>query len=158
LNPHHCVPCRTNSLQSIGPMATNPVTYPMSPQSSSAQQTPNNLVNHSTLNNGGYPELASFFSQCSRSLHLRRFSALAARLLLYRQHELIVLERRLKTLECKDAQDNDRDKRLFSENYALLKKQSRATGIPDTQYEVYETLKSEMKEYGTYRSLMSRTT
>jgi len=139
-------------------MATNPVTYPMSPQSSSAQQTPNNLVNHSTLNNGGYPELASFFSQCSRSLHLRRFSALAARLLLYRQHELIVLERRLKTLECKDAQDNDRDKRLFSENYALLKKQSRATGIPDTQYEVYETLKSEMKEYGTYRSLMSRTT
>jgi hypothetical protein len=64
----------------------------------------------------------------------------------------MVLERQLETLERADAQDNDRDKRLFSENFAPLKAKRHTTGTHDTQYKVYEKLKSEMKEYGMYPS------
>jgi hypothetical protein len=126
----------------------NPANYPMRPQPSSAQQAPNNLLNHSTSNYKAYPELASFLSRCSRYLHLRRFSALAVRLLLYRQHELATLEKKLETLEHADAQDNDPEKRLFSKDFAHLKAQVHSTGAYDTQKKVYEALKSEMKEYG----------
>lgn len=130
------------------PMAANPVGSPMYPAPSSAQQAPNNPVNHSALNHGGYPELASFFSQCSRYLHLRRFSALAVRLLLYRQHEIRTLEEKLENLERLDACDSDPIKRFFSRDFAHLKAESYDAGELHTQKSMYETLKVEMKEYG----------
>jgi hypothetical protein len=130
-------------------MAANPARHPMRvypPQPSSAQQAPS-PADFSTLPAKGYPELASFFSQCSRYLHVRSFSGLAVRLLLYRQHELVDLELKLASLENEDAQDSDPNKRLFSRNFAQLKAQGDDTGSL-TQRSVYETLKSEMKEYG----------
>lgn len=125
-------------------MATN-LTHP---HLFSAQQAPSNPTNHQKVNYEGYPELATFLSQCSRYLHLRRFSALAIRLLLYRQHELIELEGKLEKLERANARDSDPNKQLFSRNFTLLKAEAHGTEKHDTQKAVYETLKSEMKEYG----------
>ena len=114
----------------------------------SAQQAPSNPVNHQKVNFEGYPELATFFSQCSRYLYMRRFSALAIRLLLYRQHELIELERKLEELEHANAHDSDPNKQLFSGDFTRLKAEAYGAGEYDTQKAVYETLKSEMREYG----------
>ena len=125
------------------PIAANPVGSPMYPPHTSAQQAPNSPVNPSTLGHGGYPELASFFSRCSRYLHMRRFSALAVRLLLYRQHEIRTLEKQLEKLEREDACNSNVDNRSFSNDFAKLKEEG-----CDTQKRIYETLKLEMKEYG----------
>ena len=143
------LPCMSYQLSaSPQPMAANPVGSPMYPPHTSAQQAPNSPVNPSTLNHGGYPELASFFSRCSRYLHLRRFSALAVRLLLYRQHEIRTLEEKLETLEREDACDSNANNRSFSNNFATLKEEGCDTQKLYTQKRIYETLKLEMKEYG----------
>ncbi|KAF1840533.1 uncharacterized protein K460DRAFT_421472 [Cucurbitaria berberidis CBS 394.84] len=120
-------------------MATN---YP----TSSVHQAPTNVGNHAELHVEGYPKLAFFFSQCARYLHLRRFSAIAVRLLLYRQHELIALEENLIELEARDFNSGDDRRRLSSVNFAHLKAEpSTPSGLEQRQ--LYETLKLEMKEY-----------
>jgi hypothetical protein len=110
------------------------------PQPTSSHVPPSCLGNHEHLHVRGYPKLAFFFSRCPRYLHLRRFSALAVRSLLYRQHELSMLEETLLRLEARD------EKRLFSSDFGHLK--SAQDGQEDEQRRLYEVLKKELKEYG----------
>ena len=69
----------------------------------------------------GYPKLSFFFSQCPEFLHLRRFSALAVRALLYRQHQLAILEKELLAAEKRDAGSSDENRKLFSHDFQRLK-------------------------------------
>lgn len=117
---------------------------------------PSNLGDDARSYTEGYPTLAHFFSQCSRYLHLRRFSALAVRLLLYRQHHLITLEKELLKSEARDANSVDLDRNNFCRDFARLQnarfQDARPDSTPPTQdvleqWELYETLKKEMKEY-----------
>ncbi|KAF2187639.1 hypothetical protein K469DRAFT_103295 [Zopfia rhizophila CBS 207.26] len=78
-----------------------------------------------------YPRLADFFAECPRYLHLRRFSALSVRVLLYRQHELAGLEKELSGLEL-DAPAKD---------LGSLKVES------GKQRHLYEKIIPELKEY-----------
>jgi hypothetical protein len=86
----------------------------------------------------GYPKLSYFFSQCPRYLHLRRFSALSVRVQLYRQHELVLLEKKL--LELEEAED-----KLWCTDYAHIKT---GHGSHSVQQKLYATIKTELKEYG----------
>lgn len=124
----------------VNSMATPLSSYP-------SQQSPAhpNLGNDAQVHRDGYPKIAFFFSQCPRYLHLRRFSALAVRLLLYRQHELCVLEKNLLELEDRDAKSSDTTKRLFRQDFHYLREPN---GGNEEQQRVYETLKRELKEYG----------
>jgi hypothetical protein len=135
-------------------MATGiPLTnYPIFQQPSAQNQPPDNPGDDLHLHVNGYPRLAFFFAQSTRYLHLRRFSALAVRLLLYRQHELAVLEESLLDMEKRDATSTDPNRQLFLGDFALLK------AAPDTkdgteQKELYEKLKSELKEYGVLEKM-----
>ena len=126
---------------------TTPLTnYPTLHQASSAHHVPKNLGNDEQLHVGGYPKLAYFFSHCTRYLHLRRFTAIAVRLLLYRQHQLVVLEKNLLELEANDAKSVDLDRRLFCTDFGRLK--SPQTPNEYEQRALYEELQREMKEYG----------
>jgi hypothetical protein len=90
----------------------------------------------------GYPKLSYFFSQCPRYFHLRRFSALSIRVQLYRQHELVLLERSLMELEGKE------DK-LYCTDYEHMKTGSKKEHVKDSeQRNLYEIIKTELKEYG----------
>jgi hypothetical protein len=112
----------------------------------SAPRAVANPGNHPTLHNEGYPRLAFFLSQHTRYLHLRRFSALAIRLLLYRQHRLMGLEKDLLHLEDRDAQfDPD-----FLKNFARIDAEYNTPVIvrEKTQGRLYEKLQNELKEYG----------
>lgn len=120
---------------------------------SSQQQprsAPNNSANDPNSYVQGYPKLAYFFSQCPRYLHLRSFSALSTRVQLYRQHELVLLEKRLLQLE----------RETFSarrspdcNDYAHLKYGSIETDVgPSEQRDIYEMIKIELKEYGEQNS------
>jgi hypothetical protein len=134
-------------------MATPLTNYPMSQQPSSVHQAPNNLGNHSQQHIEGYPKLAFFFSQGTRYLHLRSFSALAIRLLLYRQHQLTVLEKNLLELEARDAGSSDPNRQFSLRNFACLYAGPfTSSGQGDQQHELYETLKCELKEYGGEKS------
>jgi hypothetical protein len=94
----------------------------------------------------GYPQLSFFFSQCPRYLHLRRFSALAVRLLLYRQHALTLLEKDLLELENKDALHSDPDHRALCHDFGKLESVTPEESLD--QKELYKRLKTELKEYG----------
>lgn len=140
-------------MQHSSPTGTALSSYPTL-QHPSANQHPVNLCNHPQLHVEGYPKLAYFFSRCTRYLHLRRFSAIAIRLLLYREHTLVELEQRLLGLEDRDIKNtdsNDPSRRLFCADFALLKAASPSNDRHE-QRDLYETLKLEMKEYGKYRS------
>jgi hypothetical protein len=65
----------------------------------SAAHMPPNPGDHADLHVQGYPLLAYLFSLYPRYFHLRRFSGLSVRLLLYRQNELVALEQKLLQLE-----------------------------------------------------------
>jgi hypothetical protein len=114
--------------------------------SSSAPRAPANPGNHPTLHREGYPRLAFFLSQNTRYLHLRRFSALAIRLLLYRQYKLTGLEKDLLHLEGRDAETDPN----ILKNFACIDTEyKRPDTIQETtQYRLYEKLKEELKEYG----------
>ncbi|KAF2281198.1 uncharacterized protein EI97DRAFT_454409 [Westerdykella ornata] len=60
-----------------------------------ASDMPLNPADEPEFYEKGYPSLAYFFSNNPRYLHLRRFSGLSIRLLLYRQCELVHLEKQL---------------------------------------------------------------
>ncbi|OAL55945.1 hypothetical protein IQ07DRAFT_595584 [Pyrenochaeta sp. DS3sAY3a] len=106
-----------------------------------------NLSDRFELHTQGYPRLAFFFSQNSRYLHLRRFSALAVRNLLYRQHELIELEKNILQLEARDSNSSSPRRQRFCGDFALLKGASYDPKIGLEQQQLYTTLKSELKEY-----------
>ncbi|CAN9104855.1 unnamed protein product [Alternaria alternata] len=123
--------------------AANYATLQQTP--ASAPRAVANPGNHPTLHNEGYPRLAFFLSQHTRYLHLRRFSALAIRLLLYRQHRLMGLEKDLLHLEDRDAQfDPD-----FLKNFARIDAEYNTPVIvrEKTQGRLYEKLQNELKEY-----------
>lgn len=109
-------------------------------------QAPASLGDNRTLHREGYPGLAFFLSQNSKYLHLRRFSALAIRLLLYRQHRLTGLEKDLLHLENRDA-NLDPD---FLRNFARIDAEYNKPDIirEKTQGRLYEKLQNELKEYG----------
>lgn len=130
--------------------SSNPITIPLANQpplqSSSVHQAPNS-TNDYRLHAAGYPRLAVFLSKCPRYLHLRRFSALAIRLLLYRQNFLIELENKLHELEVRDANSTEPGRQRFCSDFARLRA-SPPTQHGSEQNELYETLKNEVKEYG----------
>ncbi|KAI4915778.1 hypothetical protein J4E90_004224 [Alternaria incomplexa] len=119
--------------------------YATPQHTSSAQPAPANPGNHATLHKDGYPSLAFFFSRNSRYLHLRKFSALAIRVLLYRQYKLTRLEKDLLHLEQRDAEKNPN----ILKDFALIEAESRSSGVPPeaTQCWLYEELQNELKEY-----------
>jgi hypothetical protein len=90
----------------------------------------------------GYPKLSYFFSQCPRYLHLRRFSALSVRIQLYRQHQLVLLEKRLMELEAEEGN-------FYCTDYAYIKTRPLEGHRTDSkQRNLYEMIKMELKEYG----------
>lgn len=110
--------------------------------STPARNAPDNSPNNPDFYVKGYPKLSYFFAQCPRYLHLRRFSALSVRVQLYRQHELALLERSLMELEGKE--DG-----AYCTDYAHLKADSsQGHGSHSEQRNLYEIIKSELKEYG----------
>ena len=135
------------SFHTIGRMAAS-ASYATPQHTSSAQPAPANPGNHATLHKDGYPSLAFFFSQNSRYLHLRKFSALAIRVLLYRQYKLTRLEKDLLHLEQRDAEKNPN----ILKDFALIESESRSSGVPPeaTQCWLYEELQNELKEYGRH--------
>jgi hypothetical protein len=135
-------------LRRILAMATPLANHPIPQRPFSAHQAPNNPGNYVDQHTHGYPKLSFFFSQCNRYVHLRRFSALAVRLLLYRQHELTVLEENLLDLEKADAQSGVPNRQRFSEDFGHLKAASSGSFPEGEQYRIYEKLKLELKEYG----------
>ena len=131
-------------IQSVAlyPMA-NPVNPPLQEQQQpSAPNFPDNFADNSDFYVQGYPKLAYFFSQCPRYLHLRRFSALSVRVQLYRQHELVLLEKSLMELE-------GNDDKFYGTDYAHMKTRPlKGQKSPSEQRNIYEIIKIELKEYG----------
>lgn len=119
---------------------------------SSPNDVQRNLGNIEDNHVEGYPRLAYFFAECPRYLHLRRFSALAVRMLLYRQHELTVIEAKLLRMEQEDAHRTEHLKDRPSRDYTILKKteisKEPVKGETKEQKGLYEQLKIELKEYG----------
>ena len=130
----------------------SPVTYPSHRQPPSAPASPDNAANHADFHAQGYPKLAYFFSRCPRYLHLRRFSALSARVLLYRQHELVVLEKKLLELEKKTESSSLKgNRRFYHEEYLRANSEEEREAYEkayEEQRNLYKTLKDELKEYG----------
>ncbi|ORY19463.1 hypothetical protein BCR34DRAFT_582182 [Clohesyomyces aquaticus] len=125
----------------------NPTSPPQPP--STASNLPMNFANrYADLHVKGYPKLAYLFSQSPHVLHLRRFASLSVRLLLYRQHELVMLESRLLELENSDATSSEGERASYRYDYQPLKNATvDDPGTLQEQREVYEKLKKELKDY-----------
>lgn len=116
------------------------------PNPPSASNMPHNPADHVDLYVPGYPRLAYFFSASPRYFHLRRFSALSARLLLYRQHELMVLERKLLEVENKNYGERDR-RRLYNKDFRYVMSDGE-TGEAKELLDLYKETSCALKEYG----------
>ncbi|KAH7123668.1 hypothetical protein B0J11DRAFT_529598 [Dendryphion nanum] len=101
-------------------------------------------ASHNEYDVHGYPRLAVLFSKSPLYLHVRRFSALSARLLLRRQHRIIALEQQLVELEKKKMNTFCSNKLYFSD-FSCMKNEKDKDSV--RLREVYEELDKEMKEY-----------
>ncbi|KAL6711941.1 hypothetical protein ACN47E_002984 [Coniothyrium glycines] len=96
----------------------------------------------------GYPKLVYFFAEFPNYLHLRKFSELATRLLLYRQHESTVMKIKLIELEKRDKLGPDATRRAFCRDYSLIKDVSlEMNDLEDEQHRSYEAFEIELKKY-----------
>ena len=68
----------------------------------------------------GYPALSKYMGSNPENLIYRRFRALNAKILLYRQAELEQLETRLKEIECRDANFVAGNKCKYSRDWRQL--------------------------------------
>src|SRR4051812_24529002 len=111
----------TSAISNTPPMGS-PVADPsLQQQPPSVETTSGNPRDHSHEYVKGYPRLAYFFSECPRYFHLRSFSALSVRALLYRQSELVDLEKQLTALENADSRDPDSYRRVYNEDFEALR-------------------------------------
>jgi hypothetical protein len=85
---------------------------------------PTSPYNNTTI---GYPRLAQLMSLLPPTTIFRRFGALNARVLLYYQSELMLLEKQLKEVEAADRASDQGWKRAYSEDAYML----RSCGIRD---------------------------
>jgi hypothetical protein len=109
----------------------------------SAFHTPENPPNYATRHVQGYPLLAYFFSMSPQYFHLRRFSALAVRILLYHQHELIVLEKKLLDL------DEQNQSKGYHLDHGLVTQNSKEDkDKPNRLHMLLEEIEDKMKKYG----------
>ncbi|KAF2869485.1 hypothetical protein BDV95DRAFT_101614 [Massariosphaeria phaeospora] len=110
---------------------------------------PENLSNDADLYAQGYPRLAYWFSLSPRYLQLRRFVALSIRILLYRQHELVMLERKLIELERKN-EDSPPGSESWRRNrdFEALYPQPGETQETAEVRKLYETIDQKTKAYG----------
>lgn len=106
----------------------------------------------------GYPRLALCFSQAPHYLHLRRFSALSIRLLLRRQSELILLERRILDLEiiCGDYPKDQRQHRLNKDFRELGSDLKTPTEEGTVLVQLYEELERKIRDYGKQDCVLQR--
>ncbi|KAF2662856.1 hypothetical protein K491DRAFT_4891 [Lophiostoma macrostomum CBS 122681] len=111
----------------------------------SASNMPDDPADQPNLHVQGYPKLAYFFSHCSHYLYLRRFSGLAVRALLYRQHKLVVLEKKLYALEIGNQSSTDWRRNRLQEDYGYLTDE----GFQEAKdvRNLYEEMERELKEY-----------
>lgn len=94
----------------------------------------------------GYPALSYFLGMAPQSTHLRRFSAISMRNLLYLQHELQALEIRLLEAECRDSRSGQGDESSYAKDFSYLKLSAETSG-PHKQYDIFIETKEKIKEY-----------
>lgn len=119
------------------------------PNPPSESNIPDNPPDHDEFHVPGYARLAYFFAQCPQYNHLRRFSDLSARVLLYRQHKLVILEKKLSGLDHYYYSKGKKDQRSYHRDLGLV---IEGTGeqLADSQKfrELLENIELELKEYG----------
>src|SRR5439155_27200562 len=89
----------------------------------------------------GYPRLASLENSDESFVHYRRFGYLHNRLLLHRQAEIALLEKRLDELDARDV-DSDLAFRLHEAEFQ--------EGDDPEQKNLLEKLEEKLKKYGMY--------
>ncbi|KAI4675045.1 uncharacterized protein J4E88_007949 [Alternaria novae-zelandiae] len=93
----------------------------------------------------GYPRLSERMGLKPETLIFRKFVALNARMLLYMQAELAVLEKTLQEVEINDHEDKDANKRQYATDYVKLSQSDRDG---DTyQLELVEKISSKLGKY-----------
>jgi hypothetical protein len=105
---------------------------------------PLNPADQERMHVPGYPRLAFWFAKLPRYLQLRRFSGLSIRLLLHRQNELAVLEKRLLLLE--QELDQEETSRKYNRDFdcVIEDRQGESRRLLD----LLEEGRHKLKEYG----------
>jgi hypothetical protein len=117
----------------------------------SALNMPHDPAEHHELHMQGYPRLAYFFSQAPDYIHLRRFSGLSARLLLYRQHELVVLEKKLIHFEIEN--EKKQNTRIFNKDFQFVTCPGQGASAQEhgrALFELLEEIRYTLKAYGEH--------
>ena len=96
----------------------------------------------------GYAKLASFIGQFPEVAVFRRFGALNAQNLLYLQAEIIHLEARFRREASKDAESDDRIRKLSSKQWFLLS-QCGNTESQSPTWQTFLELRHCLKQYST---------
>ncbi|KAL2045581.1 hypothetical protein N7G274_002009 [Stereocaulon virgatum] len=95
----------------------------------------------------GYAKLSSLIATDSEFAIYRRFGALNAQNLLYYKAELISVEDNLEHLAESDRCSQDKDKRLYTENWFEL---SRAKAGKRQQTKKFDMIRKTLKQYNSY--------
>ncbi|KAF2118192.1 hypothetical protein BDV96DRAFT_379808 [Lophiotrema nucula] len=142
----HLPPSTASNTRPMGSPVANPSSSPRQPPGVSAAS--GNPRDRSDEYVKGYPRLAYFFAECPRYFHLRSFSALSVRALLYRQHQLAYLEEQLIALENEDSRDPDPYRAMYNRDFGkLVEPPPGHEQQVVARCELYEKLIKRTKEY-----------
>lgn len=95
----------------------------------------------------GYPLLAACMGQMPQMAMFRRFSAMNAQDLLYRQAEIVGMEKELHELQHRDANKTGRP-REYTQNWELLRHSARDGN--SEQWDLVKKLRMKLKEYSKH--------
>ena len=93
----------------------------------------------------GYPSLSERMGVKPETLIFRKFVALNARMLLYMQAELVMLEKELQVREERDRDDTEGNRNQYATNYSCLLMSYKDGDT--TQLELVNKIQEKLKDY-----------
>lgn len=93
----------------------------------------------------GYPSLSERMGVKPETLIFRKFVALNARMLLYMQAELVMLEKELQVREERDRDDTEGNRNQYATNYSCLLMSCKDGDT--TQLELVNKIQEKLKDY-----------